>query len=100
MVEAGAIEEAREFAALGLDPDLPAAKAIGLRPLMRHAAGEIPLSEAVELGQRESRRYAKRQGTWFRHQIISQMTIETKLMESVNAKIFSFISNFLLTTTP
>ena len=100
MVEAGAIDEAREFAALGLDPDLPAAKAIGLRPLVRHAAGEIPLAEALELGQRESRRYAKRQGTWFRHQIIPQITIETNFLERNNKKIFSFVSKFLLTTTP
>jgi tRNA dimethylallyltransferase len=100
MVESGALEEARRFAQLGLYPDLPAAKAIGLRPLMRHGAGEIPLSEALELGQRESRRYAKRQGTWFRHQIIPQITVETKLMENKSEKIFSYISKFLLTTTP
>lgn len=99
MVAAGAVDEARNFAELGFDPDLTAAKAIGLRPLMRHAAGEIPLTEAVELGRRESRRYAKRQGTWFRHQIIPQMTIEKKLIERSYKEIFSFVTKFLLTTT-
>jgi tRNA dimethylallyltransferase len=99
MIEAGAMDEARKFAQLGLDPALPAAKAIGLRPLMAHVAGEIPLAQALELGQRESRRYAKRQGTWFRHQIIPNITHETKLIESYDYNIFSFISNFLLTTT-
>ena len=99
MVDAGAIDEARDFADLGLEPDLPAAKAVGLRPLMRCAAGEISLAEALELGRRESRRYAKRQGTWFRHQIIPQITLETKLIESIDTKIFPYISKFLLTTT-
>jgi tRNA dimethylallyltransferase len=97
MVDHGAVDEARRFAALGLDPALPATKAIGLRPLIRHAAEEISLTEALELGQRESRRYAKRQGTWFRHQIIPQITLETKLSECRNTRIFALISGFLLT---
>ncbi len=69
MMEAGALEEARALRARGLAPDLPAMKAIGVPPLMAHLAGEIGLAEAVAEAQRESRRYAKRQLTWLRHQL-------------------------------
>jgi tRNA dimethylallyltransferase len=68
MAEAGAIEEAAALMARGLDPRLPAMKAVGLRELAAHAAGEVPLETAVAAAQQSSRRYAKRQLTWFRNQ--------------------------------
>ncbi len=43
-------------------------KALGVRPLLDHLAGEITLGEAAETAKRDTRRYAKRQLTWFRHQ--------------------------------
>jgi signal transduction histidine kinase len=54
---------------LDLDPALPAMRAIGVRALARHLAGEIDLDEAVRIAQRETRNYAKRQLTWLRHQM-------------------------------
>ena len=68
MVAAGALEEVRALAARGLDPELPVMKAVGVRELTRHLAGELDLADAVALAQQETRRYAKRQLTWFRHQ--------------------------------
>jgi tRNA dimethylallyltransferase len=68
MLEAGALDEVRAFAKLGLDPLLPASKALGVPPLMAHLRGELSLDEAAALAQRDSRRYAKRQTTWFRNQ--------------------------------
>ncbi|WP_417482232.1 tRNA (adenosine(37)-N6)-dimethylallyltransferase MiaA [Maricaulis sp.] len=68
MLEAGALDEVRAFAALGLDPLLPASKALGVPPLMAYLRGEMALADAVLLAQRDSRRYAKRQMTWFRNQ--------------------------------
>ena len=68
MVEAGALEEAAAIAARRLDPELPAMKAVGLPPLLAHLNGEITLDEALETGARDTRRYAKRQYTWFRNQ--------------------------------
>ncbi|MGQ0742692.1 MAG: tRNA (adenosine(37)-N6)-dimethylallyltransferase MiaA [Alphaproteobacteria bacterium] len=64
MMKAGALEEAR--ALVGIDPGLPAARALGLRPLLAHLAGKTSLEEAVARAQRETRNYAKRQLTWFR----------------------------------
>ncbi|MDD3446707.1 MAG: tRNA (adenosine(37)-N6)-dimethylallyltransferase MiaA [Zavarzinia sp.] len=66
MAGEGAVEEARAVAALGLDPALPVAKAIGLRPFAAHAAGEIDLATAIDRAEIETRQYAKRQMTWVR----------------------------------
>jgi tRNA dimethylallyltransferase len=68
MVESGALEEVAALVARGLDPDLPAMKAIGVRPFAAHLAGEISLGDALAAVKAETRRYAKRQRTWFRHQ--------------------------------
>jgi tRNA dimethylallyltransferase len=68
MVEAGALEEARGLSARRLDPSLPAMKAVGLPPLLSHLAGELSLEAAIETAKRDSRRYAKRQFTWFSNQ--------------------------------
>ncbi len=69
MLAAGALDEVRLLAARKLDPLLPAMKAHGVPWLIRHLAGEITLAEAVEGGKSDTRRYTKRQFTWFRHQL-------------------------------
>ena len=68
MIHQGAIEEARGLGNLGLSPDLPAMKAIGVGELLDHLKGKISLAEALAGIKTETRRYAKRQMTWFRHQ--------------------------------
>jgi tRNA dimethylallyltransferase len=69
MVHAGALDEVRALAALGLNPELPAMKAIGARELLDHIAGKTSLEEATAAIKTETRRYAKRQMTWFRNQM-------------------------------
>ncbi len=69
MVGAGALEEVRALAARRLDPMLPVMRAHGVPGLLRHLAGEVALEEAVARGQADTRAYAKRQFTWFRHQL-------------------------------
>jgi tRNA dimethylallyltransferase len=69
MIEAGALAEVRTLAARGLDPTLPAMKAHGVPWLMRHLAGEISLEDAIAGAVMDTRRYAKRQLTWFRNQM-------------------------------
>lgn len=68
MVEQGAVEEVRALTARGLDPDLPAMKAVGVREFAAHLAGRTTLDEAVEAVRQATRNYAKRQLTWFRNQ--------------------------------
>ena len=69
MVALGGIEEARHLASLGLDPDLPAMKAIGVAHLNAFDRGEMSYEEAIRLCKRDTRRYAKRQMTWIRNQM-------------------------------
>jgi len=68
MVEAGALDEVRALVARGLDPALPAMKAVGVREFAAHLAGETTLEAAVEATRQATRNYAKRQLTWFRNQ--------------------------------
>jgi len=69
MLAGGAIEEVAALAARQLDPLLPAMKAHGVPILMRLVRGEVTQAEAAEFGRTETRQYAKRQFTWFRHQL-------------------------------
>jgi tRNA dimethylallyltransferase len=69
MLKAGALDEVRALAARQLDPTLPAMKAHGVPWLIRHLKGEITLDEAAAGSIMDTRRYAKRQLTWFRNQM-------------------------------
>ena len=69
MLAAGALDEVAALAARQLDPLLPAMKAHGVPALIRHLRGEIGRDQASEIGRADTRHYAKRQFTWFRHQL-------------------------------
>ena len=97
MIEAGALGEAAALEARGLAPDLPAMKAVGVPELLRHLRGDIPLDAAVALGQRATRRYAKRQTTWFRHQMAPDCLFDEQYSESLLRCSCHFVDQFLLT---
>jgi tRNA dimethylallyltransferase len=97
MIEAGALDEAARIAARGLDPDLPAMKALGLPELLAHLRGEMPLDAAINAAQRATRRYAKRQMTWFRHQATPDLILTAQFSESLLRCSRHFIDQFLLT---
>jgi tRNA dimethylallyltransferase len=63
------LDEVRALAARNLPSHLPAMKAHGVPWLIRHLRGEIPLTEAAAGAVMDTRRYAKRQVTWFRNQM-------------------------------
>ena len=88
MLEAGALDEVRALERRQLDPLLPAMKAHGVPWLIRHLHGEISLDEAAAGAIMDTRRYAKRQLTWFRNQMTdwpwaapeeAQKALETQL---------------------
>jgi tRNA dimethylallyltransferase len=97
MIEGGALDETRALAARGLDPDLPAMKAVGVPELLGHLRGEISLEGAIARAQRSTRRYAKRQATWFRHQIVPDLAFAEQFSESLLRRSRHFIDQFLLT---
>ena len=69
MVDEGALQEVQAIAALDLEPALPAMKAVGAPPLLAHLRGDCSLEEAITQAKTDTRRYAKRQRTWFRNQM-------------------------------
>ncbi|MEM0930154.1 MAG: tRNA (adenosine(37)-N6)-dimethylallyltransferase MiaA [Pseudomonadota bacterium] len=68
MLARGALDEARVLAARGLAPDLPVMKALGVPELLAYLSGELSLEDAAASAKQETRRFAKRQMTWFRNQ--------------------------------
>jgi tRNA dimethylallyltransferase len=97
MLAAGGLDEAAALLARGLDPSLPAMKAVGVPELIRHLRGETALPDAIAAAQQATRRYAKRQMTWFRHQFDADLICVEQYSESFMAHSRHFIDQFLLT---
>ena len=99
MVAMGGLDEVRGLSALDLDPALPAMKALGVRQLMAHLAGNCDLDTAVEDAKTWTRRYAKRQMTWFRRNMISWNAVHEKDSERILHEIFAILRDNELTGT-
>ena len=97
MLDHGALKEVAELAAMDLDPGLPAMKALGVPELIRHSRGEIGRAQALAAAQQATRRYAKRQMTWFRNKMCSWIAINSQDSESFLEKNIPFIMQNLLT---
>jgi tRNA dimethylallyltransferase len=91
MVASGALDEAQALEALQLNPDLPAIRAIGVRPLLAVIRGESSLEAAAEAAKAETRQYIKRQETWAKRNMITWKSISKKYIESKSRDIFAFI---------
>jgi tRNA dimethylallyltransferase len=68
MVRAGLLEEVQALMARGYSADLPSMRSLGYRHMTKVIVGEMEMSDAVRLFKRDTRRYAKRQYTWFNNQ--------------------------------
>lgn len=69
LLERGLVEEVRRLLDAGYGPEDPGMTGTGYREIVRHLRGETSLSEAADEIRRNTRRYARRQLTWFRHQL-------------------------------
>lgn len=88
MIAAGALEEVRALAERRLDPALPVMRAHGVPGLLAYLQGEMTLAEAIEKGKGDTRRYAKRQFTWFRHQLPQFVwTAPERAQEALGARL-------------
>ncbi len=74
MIEAGLVEEVRRLVERGYDSRAAAMNATGYLEILAYLQGEMSLAAAVEAIQRATRNYARRQVTWFRHQLPAQAT--------------------------
>ena len=68
MVDAGAVDEVEALLERRLDADLPVMRAIGVKEIAAYLRGETDRETMIAAGQQSTRRYAKRQYTWFAHQ--------------------------------
>lgn len=76
MLAAGAMDEARALLARGLDPSLPAMRAVGVPELGAVIRGEMELEQAADKARQATRNYAKRQITWCRHQLSPEVVLD------------------------
>ena len=93
MLAAGALDEVIHLKSLNLDPALPVMRAHGVRPLLRHLAGELTLEEAVTASQAETRQYAKRQLTWARGNMRSWKWLSTQEMKTTGVDFVSLVDH-------
>lgn len=91
MLAEGALQEVEAMLARELDPDLPAMKALGVPDLAAYLRGTMSLEEALAAAQQATRRFAKRQLTWFRHRLPEALLIDAQFSESFLEEILSFI---------
>lgn len=110
MLRAGALAEVAALLERRLDPALPAMKAIGLPELAAHLRGEVGLEAAAVAARSATRRYAKRQVTWLRGQMLgnqgvgfhlgqkaTQLVVPSQFSQCGDEEIFANIRRFLLT---
>lgn len=94
MMEEGFLAEARDILGKGYSMQLPAMQSIGYAQLFSHLRGEIPLDEAIMLIKRDTRRFAKRQLTWFKRDaglIWLDVTDHTGDSEWISRKIYEIV---------
>lgn len=77
MMAAGALREAVDLGAQGLDKKLPAMKALGVPELLDFAEGLCSLEEASALAKLHTRQYAKRQMTWFKNKLAADIVLDS-----------------------
>jgi tRNA dimethylallyltransferase len=91
MLAAGALEEVRGLLAQGLSDELPVMRALGVAPLVAHLKGALSLEQAAATAKSDTRKYAKRQLTWSRRNMITWTRVKTQYMEDFLAHEFPFI---------
>lgn len=91
MVNDGLLDEVRSLVNKGYSPELNSMQGIGYKEIRSHLNGEITFDEAVEQIKQNSRRYAKRQLTWFRRNaninLLSPDTATEDAIKIINEKI-------------
>jgi tRNA dimethylallyltransferase len=75
MIAQGLVEEVRGVLARGVPPDAHGLDAVGYRETVAHLRGEIAAGDLHEAIAASTRRYVKRQETWFRHQLLGSPVV-------------------------
>lgn len=91
MLEGGALAEVETLMSRNLSDSLPVMRALGVPSLISYLRGVHSLNDAVEEAKMQTRRFAKRQLTWFRNQFSDWNVLSAQYLESQNAKIINKI---------
>jgi tRNA dimethylallyltransferase len=92
MVELGWVDEVRSLLKQGYGPGLKSMQSIGYRHILSHLFGDLTLEEAVRLIKRDTRRYAKRQITWFKADPeISWFPADHESYENIEGRVEVFL---------
>ena len=91
MIDNGVLDEVRVLMELNLEPSLPVMKALGVPELITHLRDKMTLEDAVSAAKQATKRYAKRQMTWFRGQIVQKYRVNAQYSERLLLEIFSNI---------
>jgi tRNA dimethylallyltransferase len=92
MIENGALDEVSTLMSINLDPGHPPMKALGVPEIIAYLNGDWTLEDARNAGKLATRRYAKRQMTWFRNQIVQNYNVNAQYSNKMASKIFSNIT--------
>jgi len=84
MIEHGAVAEVEALLARDLNPNLPVMRGIGVREIAACLRDEVSLAETIAAGQQATRRYAKRQYTWFSRQPPAEWPRFTEVLEATS----------------
>lgn len=95
MLKDGLVEEVQMLAKMGLTKEMVSMQGLGYKEILSYLNGELTLEEAVYLLKRDTRRFAKRQLTWFRRE--SNVTwIEKEQFDFDNNRVLSFMLDYLV----
>lgn len=93
MVDEGALDEVQALMAQGIEENLPAMKALGVPSLMAYLRGEMPLDDALADAKTRTRRYAKRQITWFSNQFGDWPRIDVSSGQGADVVVAKILAN-------
>jgi tRNA A37 N6-isopentenylltransferase MiaA len=93
MLERGLVDEVRGLLAAGFGPDAPGMSATGYREIAAYLSGEVSLEDALARIRINTRKYARRQLTWLRHQL-PDSTIRMDATAPVEARVEAALQAF------
>lgn len=96
MIEKGLVDEVKNLLDRGYSPDLTSMQGIGYKEIIKYLKGEYSFDEAIEIIKRDSRRYAKRQITWFkRYKEATWFDVESMPMDELKKSILSCVEQYI-----
>jgi len=93
MFELGAVDEVKKFIKLKIDPNLPANKILGIEEINKYLGKKISLEQSFEETFIRTRRYVKRQRTWFRGHMKDWISIFHPNFEILTKKIINLVTS-------